>query len=215
MIYNTNATFLQSPYLIIDNYYQLVLIRWSSSTIEQPTRRDPFASTAWDCDRCKWRRNWLSPTPWLSPPSYLFANWRWICLCGFVSVYVSCNLQVCESLEMTRYLPRELAKNGKISCSKKQLNKLIGELFVEQTEVDSLENTLTFTSMFLPFSRLICFRRFWTLLTSCGKTMSMCRLINTRGPTWRWTIEWRCWIVDWQSSESCWMSSPHRFLYSY
>jgi len=59
-----------------------------------------------------------------------------------------CELKVCESLEMTRYLPRELAKNGKISCSKKQLNQLIGELFVEQTEVN-LFSTILDTPDFL------------------------------------------------------------------
>ena len=44
--------------------------------------------------------------------------------------------RVLESLESTRYLPRELAKYGKISSSKKDLNQLIGKLFVEQTEVN-------------------------------------------------------------------------------
>ena len=57
-------------------------------------------------------------------------------------------LKVFESLQMTRYLPRELAKNGKISSSKKQLNKLIGQLFVEQTEVN-LFSTILDTPDFL------------------------------------------------------------------
>lgn len=57
-------------------------------------------------------------------------------------------LKVFESLEMTRYLPRELAKNGKISSRKKQLNQLIGQLFVEQTEVN-LFSTILDTPDFL------------------------------------------------------------------
>ena len=57
-------------------------------------------------------------------------------------------LKVFESLQMTRYLPRELAKNGKISSSKKQLNQLIGQLFVEQTEVN-LFSTILDTPDFL------------------------------------------------------------------
>jgi hypothetical protein len=50
--------------------------------------------------------------------------------------------RVLESLESTRYLPRELAKYGKISSSKKDLNQLIGKLFVEQTEVNLFSSIL-------------------------------------------------------------------------
>ena len=51
-------------------------------------------------------------------------------------------LRVFDSLEVTRYLPRELATKGKISLSKKKLNQLIGELFVEQTEVNLFSSIL-------------------------------------------------------------------------
>lgn len=44
--------------------------------------------------------------------------------------------KVLQSVERTRYLPKELAQRGKISCSKRELNRLIGQLFVEQTEVN-------------------------------------------------------------------------------
>ena len=49
---------------------------------------------------------------------------------------------VLKSVEMTRYLPKELSNNGKISNSKKELNKLIGKLFVEQTEVNLFSSIL-------------------------------------------------------------------------
>ena len=50
--------------------------------------------------------------------------------------------RVLRSLESARYLPRELAMNGKISASKKELNTLIGALFVEQTEVNLFSSIL-------------------------------------------------------------------------
>ena len=50
--------------------------------------------------------------------------------------------RVLDSVEMTRYLPRELAKNGRIDSSKKALNQQIGELFVEQTEVNLFSSIL-------------------------------------------------------------------------
>ena len=50
--------------------------------------------------------------------------------------------RVLRSLESTRYLPRELATRGTISCSKKELNTLIGKLFVEQTEVNLFSSIL-------------------------------------------------------------------------
>lgn len=51
--------------------------------------------------------------------------------------------RVFDSVEMTRYLPKELAKTGRIdSSSKKALNQLIGELFVEQTEVNLFSSIL-------------------------------------------------------------------------
>jgi uncharacterized Rmd1/YagE family protein len=50
--------------------------------------------------------------------------------------------KVLNSLEDTRVLPRELAIRGSISCSKKDLNMLIGQLFVEQTEVNLFSNIL-------------------------------------------------------------------------
>lgn len=46
------------------------------------------------------------------------------------------------SVERTRFLPRELAKEGQIRCSKKELNMLIGQLFVEQTEVNLFSSIL-------------------------------------------------------------------------
>jgi uncharacterized Rmd1/YagE family protein len=50
--------------------------------------------------------------------------------------------KVLQSVERTRYLPKELALRGKISCSKKDLNSLIGQLFVEQTEVNLFSSIL-------------------------------------------------------------------------
>lgn len=50
--------------------------------------------------------------------------------------------KVLQSVERTRYLPKELAQKGKISCSKKDLNSLIGQLFVEQTEVNLFSSIL-------------------------------------------------------------------------
>ena len=43
---------------------------------------------------------------------------------------------------MTRYLPKELARDGKIQSSKKELNQLIGQLFVQQTEVNLFSSIL-------------------------------------------------------------------------
>jgi uncharacterized Rmd1/YagE family protein len=56
--------------------------------------------------------------------------------------------KVLESVERTRYLPKELAREGRIFCSKKDLNRLIGQLFVEQTEVN-LFSTILDTPDFL------------------------------------------------------------------
>lgn len=50
--------------------------------------------------------------------------------------------RVLKSVEMTKYLPRELSIGGKIKSSKKELNKLIGRLFVEQTEVNLFSSIL-------------------------------------------------------------------------
>jgi uncharacterized Rmd1/YagE family protein len=51
--------------------------------------------------------------------------------------------KVDESIEGTRSLPKELAETGKISSYKKnELNKLIGQLFVEQTEVNLFSSIL-------------------------------------------------------------------------
>jgi hypothetical protein len=50
--------------------------------------------------------------------------------------------KVFDSVEMTRYLPKELAKKGRIDSSKKALTQLIGELFVEQTEVNLFSSIL-------------------------------------------------------------------------
>jgi uncharacterized Rmd1/YagE family protein len=47
-----------------------------------------------------------------------------------------------QCLERTRYLPRELSSKGKISMSKTGLNKLIGELFVEQMEINLFSSIL-------------------------------------------------------------------------
>jgi uncharacterized Rmd1/YagE family protein len=46
--------------------------------------------------------------------------------------------RVLNAVEGTRYLPKELAIHGRISSSKRDLNKLIGQLFAEQTEVKTL-----------------------------------------------------------------------------
>lgn len=50
--------------------------------------------------------------------------------------------RVLRSLETTRYLPKELARGGRINRSKKELNQLIGNLFVEQTEVNLFSSIL-------------------------------------------------------------------------
>lgn len=50
--------------------------------------------------------------------------------------------RVLQSLERTRYLPKELAAKGIIKASKKELNQLIGQLFVEQTEVNLFSSIL-------------------------------------------------------------------------
>ena len=50
--------------------------------------------------------------------------------------------RVLKSLEETRYLPQELAGQGTIGCSKEELNMLIGQLFVEQTEVNLFSSIL-------------------------------------------------------------------------
>eukprot|EP01035_Chromulina_nebulosa_P017727 gene17727-23319_t len=50
--------------------------------------------------------------------------------------------RVLQSVEMTRYLPRELSTKGKISSKKQDLNRLIGKLFVEQTEVNLFSSIL-------------------------------------------------------------------------
>jgi len=50
--------------------------------------------------------------------------------------------KVLQAVEMTRYLPKELALNGRINSSKKELNKIIGQLFVEQTEVNLFSSIL-------------------------------------------------------------------------
>ena len=50
--------------------------------------------------------------------------------------------KVLASVEMTRYLPRELAQKGRIDSSKKTLNQLIGQLFVEQTEINLFSSIL-------------------------------------------------------------------------
>jgi uncharacterized Rmd1/YagE family protein len=49
---------------------------------------------------------------------------------------------VLDSVERTRYLPKELAMSGRIDSSKKALNQRIGELFVEQTEVNLFSSIL-------------------------------------------------------------------------
>lgn len=50
--------------------------------------------------------------------------------------------KIFQSLEMTRYLPKELAVKGRINSSKRELNKIIGQLFVEQTEVNLFSSIL-------------------------------------------------------------------------
>ena len=42
--------------------------------------------------------------------------------------------KVLQSVERTRYLPKELSIKGRIQSSKRELNQLIGQLFVQQTE---------------------------------------------------------------------------------
>lgn len=50
--------------------------------------------------------------------------------------------KVLERVEQTRYLPNELASMGKIKSSKRDLNMLIGQLFVLQTEVNLFSSIL-------------------------------------------------------------------------
>eukprot|EP01041_Mallomonas_annulata_P013129 gene13129-27747_t len=50
--------------------------------------------------------------------------------------------RVLSSVEMTRYLPKELSVQGNIGTTKKELNKLIGQLFVVQTEVNLFSSIL-------------------------------------------------------------------------
>mmetsp|Transcript_28254 Transcript_28254/g.60908 ORF Transcript_28254/g.60908 Transcript_28254/m.60908 type:complete len:438 (-) Transcript_28254:202-1515(-) len=50
--------------------------------------------------------------------------------------------KVLQSLEKTRFLPKELAMKGEIKYNKKRLNKIIGQLFVEQTEVNLFSSIL-------------------------------------------------------------------------
>ena len=50
--------------------------------------------------------------------------------------------KVQRRLEKTKHLPKELALNGRISAGKLQLHTLIGELFVEQTEVNLFSSIL-------------------------------------------------------------------------
>lgn len=51
-------------------------------------------------------------------------------------------MKVLNAVEATRYLPKELSIHGRISSSKKDLNKLIGQLFAEQTEVNLFSSIL-------------------------------------------------------------------------
>jgi uncharacterized Rmd1/YagE family protein len=50
--------------------------------------------------------------------------------------------KVLQSVERTRYLPKELSSKGRITSSKKELNQLIGQLFVQQTEVNLFSSIL-------------------------------------------------------------------------
>jgi uncharacterized Rmd1/YagE family protein len=50
--------------------------------------------------------------------------------------------KVLQRVEQTRYLPQELASMGKIKSSKRDLNMLIGQLFVLQTEVNLFSSIL-------------------------------------------------------------------------
>jgi uncharacterized Rmd1/YagE family protein len=50
--------------------------------------------------------------------------------------------KVLQSVERSRYLPKELASKGRIQSSKKDLNQLIGQLFVQQTEVNLFSSIL-------------------------------------------------------------------------
>lgn len=50
--------------------------------------------------------------------------------------------RVLTSVEQTRYLPQELALSGKIGISKKDINKLIGSLFVVETDVNLFSSIL-------------------------------------------------------------------------
>ena len=49
---------------------------------------------------------------------------------------------ILQSLEETRYLPHELAEKGHIRSSTQDLNRLIGQLFVDQTEVNLFSSIL-------------------------------------------------------------------------
>lgn len=50
--------------------------------------------------------------------------------------------KVLQSVERSRYLPKELASKGRIQSSKRDLNQLIGQLFVQQTEVNLFSSIL-------------------------------------------------------------------------
>lgn len=50
--------------------------------------------------------------------------------------------RVLTSVEQTRYLPQELALSGKIGINKKDINKLIGSLFVVETDVNLFSSIL-------------------------------------------------------------------------
>jgi uncharacterized Rmd1/YagE family protein len=50
--------------------------------------------------------------------------------------------KIARRLEKMKYLPRELSSKGKITAGKTELNMLIGQLFVEQTEVNLFSSIL-------------------------------------------------------------------------
>ncbi len=50
--------------------------------------------------------------------------------------------KVLHNVERTRYLPQELAQTGRIKSNKKELNQLIGQLFVQKTEVNLFSSIL-------------------------------------------------------------------------
>ena len=78
---------------------------------------------------------WISHSLDLHPYTIL------ISISNILLIYIPFS-QVFDSVEMTRYLPKELAQTGRIDSSKKALNQLIGELFVEQTEVNLFSSIL-------------------------------------------------------------------------